>query len=121
MLDATACPAKLVSDVSPHAGSAVGRALASGGLGLSVALSRILKCALHGTDLLQMNAWMTQWFDETQQAKCGGIIRRSIDDVDEYATVGEVVAEARSRNWHVIETGDQVVVFCHDGDMRVHC
>jgi hypothetical protein len=68
-----------------------------------------------------VNAWLEQWFDEPKQANRGGVIRRNVNDVARYTSVDEVVIEARSRGWHVIETGDQLVVLCHDGDMRIFC
>jgi hypothetical protein len=66
-----------------------------------------------------MNAWLQQWY--TAQASNGGVIRRNRDDVERFASVAEVVADARERGWHVVETGGQVVIFCHDGDMRIWC
>lgn len=67
------------------------------------------------------NTWLEQWFDKTDAAKNGKVIRRSAHDVDQYSSIEEVVEEARSRSWHVIETGDQVVVLCNSGELRVHC
>lgn len=67
-----------------------------------------------------MNAWLAQWFS-AQACSKGGIIRRSRWDIDKFTSLDEVVAEAKKRKWHVVEIGDQVVVLCNDGDMRVHC
>ena len=68
-----------------------------------------------------MNSWLRQWFDGPWQSRAGGVTRRARRDVDRMASIVEVITEARARGWHVIETGDQVVVLCHDGDVRVHC
>lgn len=68
-----------------------------------------------------MNAWLTLWFDTAQQARTGGVIRRRRDHVDRNTSMATVINEARRRGWHVIETGDQVVVLCHEGDIRLHC
>lgn len=68
-----------------------------------------------------MNAWVQQWFDETQQANRGGVIRRNIDDVAKYTSVDEGLTRLDYRRWHVIETGDELVVLCHEGDVRIYC
>lgn len=67
-----------------------------------------------------MNAWIEQWF-AANQANTGGVIRRNREDVDKYTSLDEVIAEARQNGWHVIETGDQVVVLCHTGALHIHC
>ncbi len=66
-----------------------------------------------------MNALLGQWYEA--QAANGGVIRRRRDDVEHYASVEEVVEDAHERGWHVVGTGGQVVLFCHDGDMRIWC
>jgi hypothetical protein len=55
------------------------------------------------------------------QANAGGVVRRSVSDVERYVGIGPFIAECRSRGFHVIETGDQLVVLCHEGDMVIHC
>ena len=67
-----------------------------------------------------MNAWIEQWFG-AQQASSGVVIRRALADVQQYASLDEVIDEAQARGWHVIETGDQIVVLCHEGAIQVHC
>jgi hypothetical protein len=32
-----------------------------------------------------------------------------------------LVGEARHRGFHVIETGDQIVILCNGGVLKVHC
>jgi len=64
--------------------------------------------------------WIDQIFD-AQQVGSGGVVRRSRDDVERYASLKELVEEARRRRFHVIETGGQVVVLCHEGDVVLHC
>ena len=68
---------------------------------------------------MSMNRWLEQWF--SAQSANGGVIRRSAIDVDQYASLDDVIDEARKRNWHVIETGDQIVILCHDGALHLHC
>jgi hypothetical protein len=67
-----------------------------------------------------MNGWMETWFT-SWTASNGGVVRRARQDVDKFAQFEWVIEEARNRGWHVIETGDQVVLLCNEGDIRVHC
>ena len=66
-----------------------------------------------------MRAWVDQIF-QADAAK-GGVVRRARADVDKYASLTEIIAEACARGFHVIETGDQVVVLCHPGQLVIHC
>ncbi len=67
-----------------------------------------------------MASWTERifWAD---QANAGGVVRRSRANVDQYASLAQVIAEAKARGFHVIETGDQVVVLCHQGELIIHC
>lgn len=65
------------------------------------------------------SAWVDQIFKA--QATNGGVVRRSREDVDRYASLGEIIQYAKKQGFHVIETGDQVVVLCHDGELRIFC
>lgn len=67
-----------------------------------------------------MGAWLDQVFSAGQVAK-GGIVRRSVFDVDQNASREELIDEAKERGFHVIETGDQYVILCHQGEMVIHC
>ena len=68
-----------------------------------------------------MNQWTQDWF-AANAANNGGVIRRNRKDVDKYSDgLAVVVAEARDRGWHVIETGEQVVLLCHEGHLLLHC
>lgn len=51
----------------------------------------------------------------------GGVVRRSIWDVERLASLEEVVEEAKARGFHVVETGDQLVILCHTGALHIHC
>lgn len=66
-----------------------------------------------------MSAWIDQMF--AAQAANGGVVRRSRADVNKYASLAEAIAEAQAKGFHVIETGDQVVVLCHPGQLVIHC
>jgi phage baseplate assembly protein gpV len=65
-------------------------------------------------------AWVKQWFS-AKAAQEGGMVRRRIDLVEQYTSIDEIEQEARSRGWHVLIIGEQVVVLCHEGDMQVVC
>ncbi len=71
-----------------------------------------------------MNQWMRNIFD-AQQVSNGGVVRRATRNVATFGASGggldALVAEARRRGFHVIETGDQIVILCHEGVMKVHC
>ena len=67
-----------------------------------------------------MSAWLDQLFDAWAADK-GDVIRRSISDVEKYASRTELLAECRSRTYHLIETGDQFVVICNCGIIKIHC
>lgn len=74
-----------------------------------------------GPSVGRMNAWLTQVFT-AGQAAVGGVIRRARQDIETYGGgMDPLIDHARQQQWHVIETGDQVVVLCHQGDLRIHC
>ena len=66
------------------------------------------------------NTWLAQWF-AADQANLGGIIRRNRDWVEKFSSIDEVRREAQQRGWHMIETGDQIVLLCHQGELIIHC
>jgi len=70
-------------------------------------------------DARRMDAWLAQWFSANQTDN-GGVIRRKRQDVDKYSSLAAVIAEAKNRGWHVVETGGQVVVLCHTGALNLH-
>ncbi|MGE1613540.1 hypothetical protein [Pseudomonas monteilii] len=67
-----------------------------------------------------MSAWVDQVF-ASASAQNGGVVRRSRATVDEYSSLAEIIQEATDRGFHVVETGDQVVILCHTGAIQVHC
>jgi hypothetical protein len=64
-------------------------------------------------------AWIDQIFEA--QASDGGVVRRSRKDVDKYASFPELVDRVRAMGYHLIETGGQCVIFCHEGELIIHC
>jgi len=67
-----------------------------------------------------VSAWVDQIFAADQAAQ-GGVVRRSRDSVDQMASMAEIITEAQGRQFHVLETGDQVVILCHPGEVVIHC
>lgn len=71
-----------------------------------------------------MNQWLLDIFN-ADQAHNGGVVRRATRNVATFGASGggmaALVEEARRRGFHVIETGDQVVILCNGGVLKVHC
>lgn len=65
-----------------------------------------------------MNAWVTQIF-KSQIAKRGGVVRRKITSIDKYASQAEVKVEARRRGYHIVEHGDQWLIFCDKASVKI--
>jgi hypothetical protein len=67
-----------------------------------------------------VSAWVDLFFNAAS-AQNGGVIRRSVYDVERFDVLDEIVQRAKYEGWHVIETGGQIVVLCHEGSMVIHC
>lgn len=65
-----------------------------------------------------MNAWMRQIFTCGQVAK-GNIVRRKRSSVQRYASMKALKAEIRRRGFHLIETGDQLIIICNRGQIKL--
>lgn len=58
---------------------------------------------------------------EAKSTKNGGIVRRKIANVEKYASFKYLVKEVEARGFHLIETGDQYVIFCSTGSLKLLC
>ena len=58
-----------------------------------------------------MNAWVNQIF-RADIVKRGGVVRRKITSIDKYASRQAVKVEAKRRGYHIVEHGDQWLIFC---------
>ena len=67
-----------------------------------------------------MSEWIDQMFDAEAVDK-GGIVRRSVADVEKYASKGELMEAVRSRCFHLLETGNQFVIICNTGEFKIYC
>lgn len=66
------------------------------------------------------SVWISQIFS-AQAVRNGGVVRRSRSDVQQFASFSMLKAEVLRRGFHLIRTGDQYVILCHKGDMRIFC
>lgn len=58
---------------------------------------------------------------EAKTAKNEGVVRRNIADVIKFASIPYLVKEVEARGFHLIESGDQFVIFCNSGDFKIWC
>lgn len=66
------------------------------------------------------SVWIGQIFS-AKAVKNGGVVRRSRSDVKKFASFHLLKAEVQKRGFHLIRTGDQYVVLCHKGNIRIFC
>jgi hypothetical protein len=66
------------------------------------------------------DSWIDQIFDAQQVAK-GGVVRRQRSDVDRLGPLDDLVAEVKRRGFHMVQIGDQLVILCNKGDLKVFC
>jgi hypothetical protein len=63
---------------------------------------------------------MTQIFSAKIVAR-KGIVRRKKADVAKLVKLPSLLAEVRRCSFHLIETGDQYVIICNPGYLKVWC
>lgn len=64
------------------------------------------------------SAWVDQIFD-AKAAKRGGLVRRKKASVSKFASEADLIAAVKARGFHLIESGDQYLIFCHKGSMKL--
>lgn len=65
---------------------------------------------------------MRQWIENIFSAKIAteeGIVRRKKTSVALYASPEELIAAVKKRKFHLIETGDQYVIVCNSGAVKI--
>ncbi|MCF6443365.1 N-(5'-phosphoribosyl)anthranilate isomerase [Nereida sp. MMG025] len=62
--------------------------------------------------------WLQQLF-HAKAAQNGGVIRRSVQDVERKVGRDALELEVRRRQFHLIEAGGQFIVICSKGGLRV--
>ena len=65
-------------------------------------------------------SWCTALFGAKSAAR-GGIVRRAVRDVEHEIGRDAFYSEVRRRGFHLVECGDQFIVICNDGQLKVHC
>lgn len=65
-----------------------------------------------------MNAWVNQIF-KSQIARRGGVVRRKVTSIDKESSRDELKAEARRRGYHIVEHGDQWLIFCDKASVKI--
>lgn len=68
-----------------------------------------------------MSAWVDQMFEDSKQARGGGVIRRSVADVERLGVRREIIARAGGQGMHVLEAGGNLVLLAREGPFIVHC
>ena len=63
---------------------------------------------------------LTAVFD-AKVCRKGGILRRVVAEEPREVARNALVSDVRRRGWHQIQIGNQDVVFCHTGDLRILC
>ena len=66
------------------------------------------------------HAWMRRIFS-AKAAQTGGVVRRKMRDVHREVGREAFVAEIQRRGFHLLTCGDQYLIICHDGHLRVIC
>lgn len=64
--------------------------------------------------------WIRQIF-RAQAVRNGGIVRRKVASVEKYASLADLESEVRRRDFHMIRTGDQIVIICNTGHAQLIC
>ncbi|MEL6410405.1 MAG: N-(5'-phosphoribosyl)anthranilate isomerase [Pseudomonadota bacterium] len=69
---------------------------------------------------MPVEIWMQRIFD-AKAAREGGVVRRSLRDVDRIVGRETFLLEMRRRGYHVVENAGQVVIFCNQDKLRLLC
>lgn len=70
--------------------------------------------------ILGKEVWIRQIF-RSKAAQNGGVVRRSVDSVKQYATITALKAAVKAKGFHMLRSGDQYLIFCHTGHFKVIC
>ena len=72
--------------------------------------------AIHTTP----ESWIAEVFSAQAVLK-GGVIRRNVHWIAREIGLARFVDEVQARGFHLFETGDQWIVVCHCGGVRIIC
>lgn len=65
---------------------------------------------------------MSQWIENIFSAKIAieqGVVRRKKTTVARYASFEKLVEAVKKRKFHMIETGDQYIIVCNSGSIKI--
>lgn len=65
-------------------------------------------------------AWLAAVF-AARAARQGGVVRRSVRDVEREVGRDAFEAEVRRRGFHLVECGGQFIVICNSGRLTLVC
>jgi hypothetical protein len=66
----------------------------------------------------------TEWLKQIFKAdivRKDGIVRRKKSDVKKYASYGALLRMVKRYDFHLISTGEQYIVVCNKGSLKIHC
>ena len=67
---------------------------------------------------LPPDIWMQRIFD-AKAARQGGVVRRSLRDVDAIVGRQAFETEIRRRGYRALRNGDQVIIFCNQDPLQI--
>ncbi|MGR3341976.1 MAG: N-(5'-phosphoribosyl)anthranilate isomerase [Paracoccaceae bacterium] len=70
--------------------------------------------------LVPADIWLLQLFS-AKTARQGGIVRRSVRDVERIVGHENFQAELMRRGFHAVENSGQYVIFCNNAPVHVVC
>ncbi|KNG93469.1 hypothetical protein ATO11_09570 [Pseudaestuariivita atlantica] len=68
-----------------------------------------------------INHGFTRQLFGAKAAQKGGVVRRSKRDVHREVGLDHLMREVTRRGFHLVESGDQYVIICHPGHIRILC
>ena len=70
--------------------------------------------------LVPADVWLLQLFS-AKSARQGGIVRRSVRDVERIVGRDQFQAELRRRGFHAVVNSGQYVIFCNNAPVHLVC
>lgn len=67
-----------------------------------------------------MRAWIQGMFN-SKIVKKEGVVRRKKSMIDERGAFEDMLESVKKRKYHLIETGDQYIIICNQGRIKMHC
>lgn len=84
----------------------------------ALSMMNLTRCSIAGRP--PHSDWLDQLF-RAKSVRSGGVIRRKISDVEREIGRDLLELEVRRRGFHMIESGNQLVILCSSEPLRVIC